>query len=192
MEVWFSPFFILNTTILSLYQRGFPHIWAGKTPRKYGENPVDSQMIFSVALPQLKATYPRAMEQENNFTLLENGAIGRNISMYRKIRGVKAMELAKKLGLKEAAYTRYERGEGAITIKMVREIAEILKVDPLHLISLQPGSFIENGSNSPHAFVALNSPNCQAVNDNQLQLTLKLIESVTALNEKLIGMIGKK
>ena len=59
------------------------------------------------------------MEQENSFTLLENGAIGRNISLYRKMRGVKGVEVAGKLGLKEAAYTRYER---AITIKMVREI----------------------------------------------------------------------
>ena len=132
------------------------------------------------------------MEQENNFTLMENSAIGRNISLYRKMRGVKALEVAEKLGLKEAAYTRYERGEGAITIKMVRQIAEVLKVDPLHLIALAPGSNVDNGNNSPNAFVALNSPNCQAVNDKQLQLTLKLIESVTVLNEKLIGMIGKK
>jgi transcriptional regulator with XRE-family HTH domain len=130
------------------------------------------------------------MDQENNFTLMENGAIGRNISLYRKMRGVKAVEVAEKLGLKEAAYTRYERGEGAITVEMVRQVAEVLKVDPLQLIAV-PQGFIENG-NSPNAFVALNSPNCQTINDKQLQLTLKLIESVTALNEKLMGMIGKK
>jgi transcriptional regulator with XRE-family HTH domain len=130
------------------------------------------------------------MEQENNFTLMENSAIGRNISLYRKMRGVKAIAVAEKLGMKEAAYTRYERGEGAITIKMVREIAEVLKVDPMHLIA-SPPSFGKNGSNSPNAIVALNSPNCQTINDNQLHLTLKLIESVTTLNEKLIGMMGK-
>jgi transcriptional regulator with XRE-family HTH domain len=132
------------------------------------------------------------MEQENNFTLMENSAIGHNISLYRKMRGVKAAELAEKLGLKEAAYTRYERGEGAITIKMVRQIAEILKVDPLHLIALPPGSLTESGNNSPSAIVALQANNCQTINDKQLQLTLKLIESVTALNEKLIDMISKK
>ena len=93
--------------------------------------------------------------------------------------------------MKEAAYTRYERGEGAITIKMVRQISEVLKVDPLHLVSSPPG-MAKNGSNSPNAIVALSANNCQTINDNQLQLTLKLIESVTALNEKLIGMLGKK
>lgn len=132
------------------------------------------------------------MEQENKFTLLENSTIGRNISIYRKMRGIKATEVAEKLGLKEAAYTRYERGEGAITIEMVKQVAEVLKVDPLHLIAMTPGNFFENGNNSPNAFVALNSPHCQAVNEKQLQLTLKLIESVTALNEKLMDMIQKK
>jgi transcriptional regulator with XRE-family HTH domain len=131
------------------------------------------------------------MEQENNFVLLENSAIGRNISLYRKMRGVKAIEVAEKLGLKEAAYTRYERGEGNITIKMVRQISEVLNVDPLQLVSTTPG-IAKNGSNSPNAIVALNSPNCQTINDKQLQLTLKLLESVTALNEKLIGMIDIK
>lgn len=131
------------------------------------------------------------MQQENNFTLMENGAIGRNISLYRKIRGVKAAEVAERLGLKEAAYTRYERGEGAITIKMVRQIAEVLDVDPLQLISAPP-QIAKNGSNSPNAIVALNSPNCQTLNSEQLQLTLKLIESVTALNEKLVELLHKK
>lgn len=130
------------------------------------------------------------MKQDNNFTLLENGAIGRNISLYRKMCGVKAIEVAEKLGLKEAAYTRYERGEGAITVKMVRQIAEILNVDPLQLITTQPG-IAKNGSNSPSAIVALQANNCQTINENQLQLTLKLIESVTTLNEKLINQISK-
>ncbi|MFM9840543.1 MAG: helix-turn-helix domain-containing protein [Cyclobacteriaceae bacterium] len=131
------------------------------------------------------------MEQENSFTLLEKSAIGRNISLYRKMRGVKAKEVAEKLGIGEAAYTRYERGEGAITIEMVRQVGEVLKVDPLHLIA-SPPIFGKNGSNSPSAIVALNSPHCQTINDKQMQLTLKLIESVTTLNEKLIGMLSKK
>lgn len=132
------------------------------------------------------------MEQDNHFTLLENNAIGRNISMYRKMRGVKALEVAEKLGLKEAAYTRYERGEGAITIKMVKQIADVLKVDPLNLIALPAGSVIDSGNNSPNAILALNSNNLQTVNENQLQLTLKLIESVTTLNNRLIDMLEKK
>lgn len=122
----------------------------------------------------------------------ENDAIGRNISLYRKIRGIKAMEVAEKLGLKEAAYTRYERGEGAITISMVKQVAEILKVDPLNLITTPPGSFIDSGNNSPNSVLALNSSHWQSTSDQQMQLMLKLMESVTALNEKLINQLGKK
>jgi transcriptional regulator with XRE-family HTH domain len=171
---------------------GFSPYLCGKNPKKIRGKPRDSQMIFSVALPQLKTTYPPTMEQENSFTLMEKSAIGRNISLYRKMRGVKAWEVAEKLGIKEAAYTRYERGEGSITIEMVRQVGEALKVDPLHLIASPHGSLMESGNNSPNAIVALQANNCQTINDKQLQLTLKLIESVTTLNDKLIGMISKK
>ena len=129
-------------------------------------------------------------EQENCFAILDNEAIGRNISLYRKIRGVKAVEVAEKLGLKEAAYTRYERGEGVITVNMISKIAEILKVDPLNLLSLPPANIVDNGNNSTNTVVTFHSSNRNAANDEQLKMTLKLIESVTALNEKLISKLS--
>ena len=129
-------------------------------------------------------------EQENCFAILDNEAIGRNISLYRKIRGVKAVEVAEKLGLKEAAYTRYERGEGVITVNMISKIAEYLKVDPLNLLSLPPANIVDNGNNSTNTVVAFHSSNRNAANDEQLKMTLKLIESVTALNEKLISKLS--
>lgn len=132
------------------------------------------------------------VETENLFTMLENSAIGKNITLYRKIKGVKALEVAEKLGLKEAAYTRYERGEGQLTINMIRKIAEILKIDPLLLVTANPISFIDNGHNSPNSIIALNASHCQTSSENQLQLVLKLIESVTALNDKLVTLLKKE
>lgn len=132
------------------------------------------------------------MEKETHFTVLENKTIGRNISLYRKIKGIKAMEVAEKLGLKEAAYTRYERGEASITVNMVQQIAELLHVDPLHLLAVHPGSFIESGNNSTNTVLAMNSSNWQTVSEEQMKMTLRLIESVTQLNEKLVGMLEKK
>lgn len=131
------------------------------------------------------------MEQEN-FTVLENKAIGRNISMYRKIRGMKAADVAERLGMKEASYTRYERGETSITIDIIQQVAEILKVDPLMMLAVSPSNFIENGSNSPNAIVAVNAHNCQTSNEQQTQLMLKLIENVIALNDKLMTLLDKK
>ncbi len=129
------------------------------------------------------------MEQDN-FSVLENKSIGRNIALYRKIRGLKAMDVAAKLDMKEAAYTRYERGEGAITIDLLQQIAQTLNVDPLTLISTHPASFIENfGNNSPNAVVAVHSDNNKTIDEQQTQLLIKLMENVTTLNERVITLL---
>lgn len=131
------------------------------------------------------------MEQDNhNFTVLENKAIGRNMAIYRKIKGLKALDVAEKLGMKEASYTRYERGEGAITVDLVQQVAEILSVDPLMLISVPASNFIENCNNSNSVF-ALHSSNCNTTNEEQSKMMLKLMENVMALNERLISVLEK-
>jgi transcriptional regulator with XRE-family HTH domain len=132
--------------------------------------------------------------EENGFTVLENKTIGHNMSLYRKIRGIKAMEVAEGLGIKEAAYTRYERGEAGITVDIIQKVAEIIKVDPMMLLSVPPSSFIENGSNSPNS---ANAPNYgsyiyQTYNEKQMEMTLKLMENVMAISQKLIDMLNKQ
>jgi transcriptional regulator with XRE-family HTH domain len=132
------------------------------------------------------------MEQDN-FTVLENKAIGRNISMYRKIRDMKASDVAERLGMKEASYTRYERGEASITVDIIQQVAQILKVDPITMLSVHPSIFIEigqsNGNDSPigiHGYY-----NHQTSNDQQNQMMLKLMENVIALNERLMALLEK-
>ena len=123
------------------------------------------------------------MEAENSFTVLENKTIGRNLSLYRKIRGIKAADMAERLGLKESSYTRYERGETAITIDFLQKSSEVLKVDPITLLSVNPSNIIDN-AHSPNSVVALNSSNWHTTNEEQTKLMLKLMESVVALLEK--------
>ena len=115
------------------------------------------------------------------------------MTLYRKIRGMKALEIAEGLGLKEASYTRYERGEAAITVDIVQKVAEVLKVDPLMLLSVSPCTFIEigqsNGNNSPvgiHGYY-----NHQTTNDEQVQIMLKLMENVMSISQKLIELLDK-
>ena len=128
--------------------------------------------------------------EENEFTVLENKAIGRNMALYRKIRGIKALEVAEGLGLKEASYTRYERGEAAITVNVIQKVAEILKVDPLMLLSVSPSNFIENGNNSP------NSANgyfyYQGADKEMMNTMMKLMENMTAISQKMIELMEKK
>jgi transcriptional regulator with XRE-family HTH domain len=127
--------------------------------------------------------------EEQEFTVLENKTIGRNMALYRKIRGMKAFEVAEGLGLKEASYTRYERGEVAITVPLIQKVAEILKVDPLNLIAVPPGMLIKNGNNSP------NSANgyfyYQGADREVLQSVLQLTENMMTISQKLIELLDK-
>ncbi|MBS1746117.1 MAG: helix-turn-helix transcriptional regulator [Bacteroidetes bacterium] len=42
---------------------------------------------------------------------MDNLTIGRNIAKFRKLKDIKAFDMAERLGLKEATYTKYERGK---------------------------------------------------------------------------------
>src|SRR5260221_14546607 len=94
------------------------------------------------------------MEQE--FTVLENKTIGRNMYKFRKVKDKKASDVADYSGISESAYTKYERGESQITIDIIQKVAEYLKVDPLNIIAASPRNFVENGNNSP---IAINGYN---------------------------------
>jgi transcriptional regulator with XRE-family HTH domain len=131
--------------------------------------------------------------EENGFTVLENKTIGHNMSLYRKIRGIKAMEVAEGLGIKEAAYTRYERGEAAITVDIVQKVAEILKVDPLTLLSVAPGSILDSANNSPNAHISNHSYySNHTYDEKQMEMTLKLMENVMTISQKLIDLMNKQ
>ncbi|SIT16995.1 helix-turn-helix domain-containing protein [Belliella pelovolcani] len=75
------------------------------------------------------------MKEHRNprFTILDNQTVGLNLSLFRKLRQKKALEVALHLGLKEAAYTKYERGETKITIEIIQNISEFLNVERLFI-----------------------------------------------------------
>lgn len=124
-------------------------------------------------------------EENDHFTVLENKSIGRNLSLFRKLRDKKALEVAEHVGLSEAAYTKYERGESKITIEMIQKVAEFLEVDPIMLLSVSPGSIIESVNNSPHACVSnYGSYNYQTYNEKQAEMMLTLMEKVIELLDK--------
>lgn len=132
--------------------------------------------------------------EELEFTTFENKAIGRNIAMYRKVRGMKALEVAEGLGLKENSYTRYERGEAAITVDIIRKIAEILNIDPLVLVSTKPGTIID-AANSPYANVFAgtnNHQNYQTYNEKHFEMMAKLTENLLSVSQELLNFLKKQ
>lgn len=130
--------------------------------------------------------------EENQFTVLENKTIGRNLARFRKFREKKALEVAEHLGLSEAAYTKYERGESKITIEIIQGVAEFLKVDPLQLVASNSGHVVEN-SNSPNSPIAIQeNSSFQTTNEEQTALITKLVENVIAMNEKIMKLLERE
>ena len=151
--------------------------------------------IFLVVLPhkQIKLTNRHSMaerNEDNQFTVLENKTIGRNLARFRKFRDLKALEVADHLGLSEAAYTKYERGESKITVEIIQGVAEFLKVDPLQLVAANSGHVVENNTltNSPFTL----DGNITTTSDEQTQLITKLVENVIAMNEKIMKLLDRE
>jgi transcriptional regulator with XRE-family HTH domain len=124
-----------------------------------------------------------------NFTVLENKSIGKNLYRLRKVREKKASDVAKFVGIGEAAYTKYERGESKITIDLVQKLAEYYKIDPFQLLTPSSGNFFENVSNSP---IYSNFHTLQTYSQEQNQMMLKLIESVLVMNEKFSKILDER
>lgn len=133
-----------------------------------------------------------AMEQDN-LTILDSSAVGRNIMMYRKLREIKASDMAERLGLKEAAYTKRERGETSLTVDFIQKVSAVLKVDPLMLLTTSPGSYIDSGNNSPGAILGWvhGSYNFQNHDESQTKLVTKLIDKVLIMNDSMMTMQEK-
>lgn len=128
-------------------------------------------------------------QQDDHFSVLENKNIGRNFVVFRKLRDKKAMEVAGELGISEAAYTKYERGESKITIDIVQKVAEILEVDPFTLMSSLPFGSINNGNNSPIQQGYGN--HYEGIDREILQTLMKVLEDSVAINKRLMEYLDE-
>lgn len=75
---------------------------------------------------------------------LDNKIVGRNLAKFRKLKDIKAADLAERIGMKESAYTKYERGESAITVDLVQKVATALDINPISILAAAPDNFIES------------------------------------------------
>src|SRR3978361_1576753 len=74
--------------------------------------------------------------------------IGQQLRAYRLESGLRAEEIAARLGVSRAALYRYEKGE-VIKLDTVKRLAELLKVSPLSLLGIggeyysRPAGYLE-------------------------------------------------
>ena len=121
---------------------------------------------------------------------IDNQTVGQNISKFRKLKDIKAADIANQLGMKEAAYTKHERGETSINIDFVQKVAKILDINPLAIISASPDNFLQSITNSSVAIQG--NSTLQNTNDKHTELMLKLLENVTMVNERLLTLLERK
>lgn len=120
---------------------------------------------------------------------MDNVTIGKNIAKFRMLKDIKASDIADRLHMKEATYTKYERGETAITIDFVQKVSEVLEIDPLQIVSTSPSHILEHIQNS-HIAIQTNST-FQSYNEQQAQLMLKLMENMLKLNERMLTLMER-
>ncbi|MDR2284238.1 MAG: helix-turn-helix transcriptional regulator [Sphingobacterium sp.] len=130
-----------------------------------------------------------ANEDKHPFLELDNRKIGHKIYIQRKIAGLKAFDVAEQLGIKEAAYTKYERGETKITIDFVKKISEILKIDPILLLSSNDVNYFDNIHNSP---ILSTFHTYQSTNEKQNEAIFTLIENVVEMNKNIMQLLNDK
>lgn len=122
---------------------------------------------------------------------LDNLIIGQNIARLRKLKDIKAFDMAERIGMKEAVYTKYERGETAINVDFIQKVSEELGVDPFAVLTATPSNIIENLTN---ASVVVNNSNStiHTTNEQQTLMMIKLMESIVSMNERILGLLERE
>lgn len=131
-----------------------------------------------------------ANEEKHPYLELDNKKIGHKIYIQRKIAGLKAFDVAEQLDIKEAAYTKYERGETKITVDFIKKVADILKIDPFLILSTTPDAFYSHITNST-ILNASHFKNFNGTSEKQNESILILIDNVVTLNERMMTLLEK-
>ena len=121
----------------------------------------------------------------------DSKTVGQNISRLRKLNDIKAATLAMQIGMKEAAYTKYERGETAITLEFVQRVAEILKINPAWLLTPNVNDAFYSLQDS-HLSIK-DQPNISDTGDTMPDEKFnKQLESIVEMSKTLVAILEKK
>jgi transcriptional regulator with XRE-family HTH domain len=132
------------------------------------------------------------MKDNNHSSGFDNQTIGENIAMHRKLHGLKAADMARFIGISEAAYLKLEKGTSEININTVQKIGEKMNVDPLTLLSQRTGNFIGGIHHSPFGGIGnYVGGDFQMQDEKQTQLMIKLMENMLVVSERLIALMKK-
>ncbi|XZF14770.1 helix-turn-helix domain-containing protein [Chitinophagaceae bacterium MMS25-I14] len=121
------------------------------------------------------------------FTALDNKLVGQNIAKLRRHRDIKASDMAGRLHISEPAYTKYERGETAITLEFLNKVAEQFDVNPAEFLNATPQNIVENIHDSNVYGLQSTGTTINVTNEKEIIDTiLEQNKKLTALMEKLM------
>ncbi len=75
-------------------------------------------------------------------------AIGKNIRVVREVRGFSQEYVAKKIGISQRTYSNIEADKSKVDTEIIKNISEVLDIDPIELLSLNEKTMFSNCSSS--------------------------------------------
>jgi transcriptional regulator with XRE-family HTH domain len=102
--------------------------------------------------------------------------VGENILYWRRIKGIKQEELAKKIGISPGALSNIENGSSKPDIERIEDIAEALGVEVNHLL-LHPKQFY--AENNTVTDKGVHTSQSQHIDKTMLERMLLLMEKMT-------------
>lgn len=75
-------------------------------------------------------------------------AIGKNIRVFREIKGFTQDYMAKKIGISQRTYSNIEADKSKVDVDLIKSIAGVLEIDPITLLSFDSKTLFNNCQNS--------------------------------------------
>ena len=138
--------------------------------------------------------------------------IGQQLRAYRLESGLRAEEIAARLGVSRAALYRYEKGE-VIKLDTVKRLAELLNISPLSLLGIgmeyysRPVAFLERlrqAEESAEQLLLVDGPLCYLITSESYDQTLAAVydelaeqagegrSAMRAQGEQVLGMLAAR
>jgi len=80
-------------------------------------------------------------------------AIGKNIRLFREIKGFSQDYMANKVGVSQRTYSNIEADKSKVDTELIKSIAEVLEIDPIRLLSFDEKVLFQNGKENNIGYI---------------------------------------
>lgn len=113
--------------------------------------------------------------------------IGDKIRKVRELKGLRQEEVAERLHITQAAYSKIERGETKVDLERLQQIAELFQVDLVSLLSFDDSNIFNVENNEGSAGIVYNFGS-----ENVIQHYEKIIAEKNRIIETLQALLDQQ